>query len=278
VSGALPNLLIIGAPKCGTTSLHNYLAAHPEIAMSDTKELNFFVTDGTWGRGVAWYEEQFDAEQTVRGESSTSYTRDRNAPEVAIRVGELLPEVKLIYLVRDPIDRIRSDYHHHRAKGREPLGMAGAVRVPGNRYVEASRYGTQLAPYVERFGSDRVLVETQERLLSERQECLKRIFGFLGVQDDLYLPEFDRRWERSEGKGWLYSLALAVRRRGIRLPKFLRWPAQRLQRSRWFGGGGESAAPPEVDPAVRAELTQQLRPEVAKLRDLTGKTFDEWSV
>jgi len=276
--GALPNLLIVGAPKCGTTSLHNYLNAHPEISMSEIKELNFFVTDGTWSNGIDWYKRNFDPTSKIRGESSTSYTRGRNAERVADRAKSLLSEVKLIYMVRDPIDRIRSDYHQYRAIGNERRSLAAALADPENPFIQASRYGSQLMPYVDHFGAHRILVETQERLLSERQACLGRIFRFLEVADQVNLAEFDRTWERSEGKGWAYSLSWKLSQRGIRLPRALRWPAQRLSRSRLLGGASSSARPPEIDEALRAALVARLKPEMATLRELTGMSFDEWSL
>jgi hypothetical protein len=276
--GALPNLLIVGAAKCGTTSLHNYVNAHPEISMSETKELDFFVLDGTWSNGIDWYKKNFDPTSKIRGESSTSYTRGRHAEGVAARVESVLSEVKLIYKVRDPIVRIRSDYHHHRATGVERRDLAAALADSENPYVQASMYGSQLTPYVDHFGAHRILVETQERLLSERQACLSRIFRFLEVDDQLDLVELDRTWERSEGKGWAYSLSWKLRQRGIQLPRALRWPAQRLSRSRLLGGASSSARPPEIDEALRMTLVARLEPEMAILRELTGMSFDEWSL
>ena len=277
--GALPNLLIIGAAKCGTTSLHNYLHAHPEISMSETKELDFFVIDGTWSNGVDWYKENFDPTSAIRGESSTSYTRGRHTEGVADRIKSVLSEAKLIYMVRDPIDRIRSDYHHHRALGIEHRGLAAALADPENPYVQGSSYGSQLTPYVDRFGAHHILVETQERLLNERRVCLDRIFKFLDIDDQVDLVEFDRMWESSKGKGgWGYSLSWKLRRRGIRLPRQLRWPAQRLQRSWLLGGKSSSARPPEIDESLRATLVARLEPEMATLRELTGMSFDEWSL
>ncbi len=277
--GALPNLLVIGAAKCGTTSLYNYLNAHPEISMSDTKELDFFVTDGTWSNGVDWYKDNFDPTSTIRGESSTSYTRGQHTQDVADRIKSVLSGVKLIYLVRDPIERIRSDYHHHRALGIEHRGLAAALADPENPYIQGSSYGSQLTPYVDRFGASHILVETQERLLSERRDCLGRIFEFLEVNNQVDLVAFDRVWESSKGKGgWGYSLSWKLRPRGVRLPRQLRWPAHQLQRSWLLGGASSSARPPVIDEALRATLVARLEPEVATLRGLTGMSFDEWSL
>lgn len=277
-TGLLPNLLIIGAPKCGTTSLHHYLDAHPSISMSNVKELDFFIADRNWSRGVGWYRTNFPFDTPLRGESSTSYTRSHDSGEIAARVHEVLDRPKLIYLVRDPVDRIRSDYHQHRAVGVEDRELEVALAAPDNRYLEASRYGSRIAPYVEMIGRDQILVETQERLLADRRGALGRIFRFLEVDDDVDNPEFERMWERSEGKGWAYGLGWKLRQRGLRLPPALRWPAQRLQRSRLFGGAAESARPPELSGRARARLGDQLRPEAELLAELTGARFEEWSV
>lgn len=231
----LPNLLVVGAPKCGTTSLHNYLNAHPEVDMSELKELNFFIDGGTWTNGPEWYASNFDPTAPVRGESSTSYTRGDNSPAVARRAQELLGDVRIIYLVRDPLERFRSDHQHHRSTGREPLTLDEAVEQPSSPYLQASSYGTQLEPYVELFGTDRILVITQESLSANRPEVLARAFSFLEVDDCFSDPIFERRFEQSTGKGWGYRLAWKVRQRGVRLPKVLRWPAQRALRSRLLG-------------------------------------------
>jgi Sulfotransferase domain len=225
---------------------------------------------------VEWYRSNFPEDTPIRGESSTSYTRDSGAAETARLVHEVLGTPKIIYLVRDPIERIRSDYHQYRAVGIEQRPIEEAVAEPTNRYLEASRYGSRIAPYVEQLGRDSVLVESQERLLNQRREVLERVFRFLGVRSDVQSPEFERMWERSEGKGWAYGLGWKLRERGVRLPAVLRWPAQRLQRSRFAGGAAPTARPPEVSETLRRQLASELRPEVARLRELTGAEFDEW--
>ena len=83
VPGALPNLVVIGAMKCGSTSLHHYLDAHPAVSMSDHKELNFFYRPQRWQRGADWYRGHFDSTALVRGESSVNYTKSPAASSVA---------------------------------------------------------------------------------------------------------------------------------------------------------------------------------------------------
>src|SRR5205085_10467190 len=102
----LPNLIVIGAAKCGTTSLHRYLDLHPEVAMSKTKQLHFFTEKENWGRGLAWYESHFDTPAQVRGESTPAYSAwpvHRGVPE---RIARVVPDTRLIYLVRDPVERV----------------------------------------------------------------------------------------------------------------------------------------------------------------------------
>ncbi len=112
----LPNLLVVGAMKCGTSSLHNYLARHPDIFMSAEKELNFF-TGSNSGQSLDWYKAQFPVDAPVRGESSQNYSKRHNPlfPGAAEAIKAVIPDTKLIYLVRDPIERYRShkveNYH-----------------------------------------------------------------------------------------------------------------------------------------------------------------------
>jgi hypothetical protein len=104
-SGALPNLIVVGAQKCGTSGLHFYLGHHPEIAMSSPKELNFFVVERNWSRGLDWYRGHFDPEAAVRGESSPNYTTYPHHLGIPERMHEAVPGAKLIFLVRDPLER-----------------------------------------------------------------------------------------------------------------------------------------------------------------------------
>src|SRR5205809_4164499 len=112
-AGTLPNLIVIGGLKCGTTSLHHYLNLHPAVAMSRPKELNFFVAELNWPLGPDWYATHFDAHAAVRGESSPHYTNRPRFEGVAERMRDLIADARLIYMVRDPIDRMLSHYLHN---------------------------------------------------------------------------------------------------------------------------------------------------------------------
>ena len=137
----LPTFLIIGTMKGGTTSLHRYLRQHPEVFMPERKELNFFLDEyagppidppeeRNWSRGITWYERQFAGAERERavGEASANYSRYPTYPGVAERIAEVVPKVKIIYLVRNPIDRVFSHYLHDVANGREQCPLHIAVR------------------------------------------------------------------------------------------------------------------------------------------------------
>ena len=139
----LPGVIVIGAMKCATSAPHAYLDAHPDIAMSRTKELNFFngpgvaphddagswwVT-GQWHRGLEWYSAQFDADAPVRGESSPAHTAP-SCPEVAGRMASVVPDVRLVHLVRDPVERAVSEYAHHVRDGTERRPITEALLDP----------------------------------------------------------------------------------------------------------------------------------------------------
>ncbi|MEO2031399.1 MAG: sulfotransferase [Planctomycetaceae bacterium] len=177
--GVLPNFLIIGAQKCGTTSLHRYLMEHPEIFMSPNKELHFFVTERNWHKGVKWYARQFAQGFHACGEASPSYTAFPRYSGVPERIHHVLPEVKLIYLIRDPIQRLVSHYVHRVAAGREHGSLREALDgTRGSDLIWRSRYAAQLSQFLTTFSADRILVVTQEALLANRLETIRQVFRF----------------------------------------------------------------------------------------------------
>jgi len=117
--GALPNLIVIGAQKCGTSGLHYYLSLHPEISVSRPKELNFFIAERNWPRGVDWYRSHFDPNAKVRSEASPNYTAYPQHLEVPERMHSVLPDAKLLYMVRDPLDRIAAHWVHNKGVSHE---------------------------------------------------------------------------------------------------------------------------------------------------------------
>jgi hypothetical protein len=190
-SGALPNLIVIGAQKCGTSVLHYYLSLHPEVSMSKPKELNFFIEERNWPRGVDWYAAHFDAEARVRGEASPNYTAFPQHQGVPERMASVVPDAKLIYMIRDPLERIAAHWVHNYAKRREKGTLAETLTHPNTSYVTRSLYAMQLERFLAYYPKENVLVFQQSELRHQRTETLRRVFEFIGVDPDFHHPRFE---------------------------------------------------------------------------------------
>ena len=178
----LPTFLVIGAMKSGTTSLHGYLAAHPQVFMAEPKELHFFSVGNIWQRGQAWYEECFASasDSLARGEASPSYSQADIFRGVAGRIAGMLPDIRIVYIVRHPIERMCSMYLHQLASGREHRAIADAFRDSAY-YLNSSRYAWQLDHHLEYIPADRVKVLTTDALRDEPSNDVAELYEFIGV-------------------------------------------------------------------------------------------------
>ena len=275
----LPNLFVIGAPKCGTSSLHFYLDRHPDISMSRVKEPYVFDTDD-WRSRLARYEDLFDPGAVWRGESSTSYSRYPIWGDVPARIHEAVPDAKLIYLVGDPVERLISDYVQAVAGGVEHRPIDQALRDftnPSHYYVAASRYATQIEGYLRQFERGSLLVIEQWELRHAQADVLDQVFRFLGLDPGFRSWRFRSEVGTRRDQVRLRSLGLRLRdttagRAIRRLPREVREPIVRAAR-RFFA---EKVTRPDLDPSLRAELIDFLRPEIKCLRELTGKPLEHW--
>ena len=279
---ALPNLIIIGGLKCGTTSIHHYLGLHPEIQMSKPKELNFFVSELNWDLGLDWYRGRFDERFPVRGESSPHYTNLPRYPGIAERIREHAPETKLIYMVRDPISRILSHWRHSTGAGYETRPMEEALAREDQTYVTRSMYWQQLQPYLGLFDRDRIEVITQEELQSDREGTMRKAFRFAGVDEDFTSEQFDREWEKSTAKesDQYQFMEKLIKLPGFRsfdrnfdrLPERMRWMVEKVVHD----PDAPSAPKPELPDAIRDRLLSLYGEDVAALQEFAGRRFAGW--
>jgi hypothetical protein len=289
-TGALPTFFIIGAAKAGTTSLHHYLGQHPEIQMSSVKEPMFFArpddgavpAKGRIGRRDE-YEALFDPAVAVRGESSPNYSCHPIRPGVPDRIQAAVPQAKLLYLVRDPVERTLSHHRHAVALGEERRTLAAALgdlRNPLDKAVTCmSMYAHQIERYRASFEADRLLVLDNAELAGERARALREIFAFLGVEPRFESAAFERELYRGNTRrryppGWEHVV-------GLTLGPRVRWVPPRVRRSlrstteRLLFRAVEE---PELDADLKGRLQQLYGPDVARLRSLTGRRFSSWSV
>ena len=211
----LPGFLVIGAQKAGTTALYAYLRWHPGITGPSWKEVSFF--DRHWWRGEPWYRGHFPlgAGERLVGEASPSYLFHPLAPA---RARSLVPDAKLVALLRNPVDRAYSQYQHEVALGREPLSFEDALAAEEERtrgeverlvadprafsrawwdhtYVARGRYAEQLERWLAVFPREQLLVVATEELGERPAETYASILRFLGVPPH-ELPEYPRVFDR----------------------------------------------------------------------------------
>jgi hypothetical protein len=280
LQAVLPNLIVIGAGKCGTTSLHRYLNLHPAIAMADAKELDFFTGRENWKRGLSWYESQFRPTQ-VRGESSPSYSSYPAYPGVPERMVSTVPYARLVYLVRDPIERVISSYRYRRwVMGWEHRDIDEVLADVSGEIIARSRYALQLEQYLLCFSNEQIMVVDSAELRVRTGQTLAQIFSFVGVDDKFTSKEFSRLHFETDG---LQANALgrtvrnvAVRRLGqYRTRAIKRRVPSVLQRPLL-----STSHVPQVrlDPGQHAQLAALFKEDVDRLRLLTGQRFETWSV
>ncbi len=280
---AMPNLIIIGGLKCGTTSIHHYLGLHPAIQMSKPKELNFFVTELNWDLGLDWYASRFDDRFEVRGESSPHYTNLPRYTGVAERIHEHCPEARLIYMVRDPIKRVLSHWVHATGAGYESRELEPTLSAPDTAYLERSLYWMQLQPYLKLFDRDQIEVIAQEELQGERRETMRRAFRFAGVDESFSSEQFDREWEKSSAKqGDRYQLMerliklpgfRSFDRNFDRLPESMRWIVEKVVHD----PEAAPAAKPRLPDEVFETLLGRFREDVSGLQQFAGREFAGWN-
>jgi hypothetical protein len=271
IRAALPTFFIIGAAKTGTTSLHTYLADHPEVTMSATKEPMCFEPPH-WVARLEEYGALFgERPRAVRGEASTAYAAYPWVPEIPDRVKATVPDARIIYIVRDPVPRAIA-HHAQNLWDRFPVRswdeLMEDLEDPMNMPVWCSRYATQLSRWIERFPPGRVLVLEQRSLLTDRRATLRRVFDFLGVDPEFSSPAWDEIHNTAGSHRRANRLARALGARGLAAAEAGRLP--------WLL---TSAIPkPKLNARQRERLEGILRPEAEQLRDMTGLDLPHWTI
>lgn len=265
-----PDFIIIGAMKCATSTIHDQLARHDGISMSEPKEPNFFSDEENWNRGLGWYGALFESmpEADIKGESSTHYTKLPTYRACADRLYAQLPNVKLVYVMRDPVDRLVSQFIHEWSVRTIPdsCSIDQAVRA-FPELLAYSRYAMQLEPYVERYGREGILPVFFERLMAGPQEELERIARFIGYEHEVKWIEGDaknvssQRQRRSPMLNAVLNLRLTQTLRRTLMPESLRAKI----RSRWT-----MKERPALSQESIAWIHEQLDPDMTALGSMLG--------
>jgi hypothetical protein len=269
-----PDFIVIGAMKSATTTLHEQLARQAGIFMSRPKEPNFFSDDAMYARGLSWYSSIFRPAGAgdLRGESSTHYAKLPTYPRTVDRLVRDLPRVKLVYVMRHPIDRLVSQYVHEVTAGRIAMDLREAlVRHP--ELIDYSRYSMQLQPFLDAYGFAAVLPVFFPRLVSHSQAELERIGRFLGHEGPLTWDEElkpqNRGKERlrpSPVREVLVQAPVLTTIRHRVVPRRWSQSLQRLWRAR--------VEPPRLSPVMTARLSEIFDADLAQLGSWLGHPID----
>lgn len=277
----LPNFIVIGAGKAGTTSLWGYLREHPQVFMSEPKELNFFTTEHNWDRGLAWYESHFaDAGDAVAiGEVTGSYANWPNFAGVPERMVEVLPDARLVYVIRHPIERIVSAFKYMTLRGDEDKPMDEAIRT-NPMYLSVSSYATQIEQYLKVYPAERLHVIVSEDMRDDRAATIKRVLVFLGVDADVELEILGHEFNRTDRK---LREPRALIRRAKALPGYKtlvnHLPDSMKQIGRRMGTRDViNLADAELSDETRAFIEESLRDDMGRLRDHLGEDFHCWGL
>jgi hypothetical protein len=289
----LPNFVVVGTAKGGTTALYWYLAEHPEVFMSPVKETNFFAWNvGAGGRllygdpdvhrfpvkTLEEYEALFDGAGEARaiGEASPLYLE---SPQAAGRIQQLLPEARIVCTLRHPVDRAYSDYLMYIRRRGRPLDpardlTAGAAWArPDSRWMQVSRYHAQLARYYELFPRERIHVLLFDDIKKGAAAATQGVYRFLGVDPD-FAPDVGTPHAAGgvpsshllEGLLTRSSLSTALRR----------WvPVGAANWVRRLRARTLKKAP-ALPPALRRELTGHFRDDIASTSKLIGRSLEHW--
>lgn len=288
MDGKRPNLFIVGAMKSGTTSLHQALSRHPEIFMSENKEPGYFVQELNWNKGENWYLSFFAGakDQKFIGESSTHYSKLPNYQGVCERIYQFNKEAKIIYIMRNPIERAISHYWHNihlssllideRFIPEKRSIMKALEEEPD--FINFSNYALQLKPYQSAFGTRNVFAVTFEKLVNQTNDVLNKLFNWLGlmsVGDSFYLPSVNVRGSditQIRGHGILHRLRHCQKFNFI--APFI--PAYGKELVKKFSVKKVNKDAKDLAQA-RYYLYQKQREQVLDLEELLGKRFPEWT-
>ncbi len=296
----LPTFLILGAMKSGTTALYAMLDAHPEVYMSPVKEPNFFAfagrdldfqapidqrPDGINNTSITdrdAYEALFEAARRAQARGEASHT-SLYWPDAAANVERLIPEARLVAILRDPVERAYSEYMHFRRDGDEPFSSFEAAleaeeerirdRWALGRYVDRGRYDEQLERYFERFDREQIRVFLHKDLQEAPDELARSLFSHIGV-DPAVEGVVDRRVNKSgiPENPWMHRVLTGLQpiREALApvIPETVVDWANALK--------NRNLQKPEMDPATRQHVRSLFRPHVERLEEMIERDLSHW--
>lgn len=272
----LVDFMMIGAQKSGTTSIASQLEAHPEICFCKIKEPGFFHQTPLWQTQLDEYHQLFSPENgQLCGEASTMYTFLPEWPDTPARLHDYNPNLKLIYVMRQPVDRIISHYTHNWVRN-FVTDAPEKVVLSDPTYVNRSRYAVQIRPYIELFGRENILLLIFEEYVRDQIDSLQQIGAFLGIDSTSFLDADTEPKHKSVGETYLkYEGArLLVRSKLFKqvrdyIPASLRYAVRRPL-------SNKIKQKPAFSPELKKLLWRLVQDDVTQIEAYLNRDLPQW--
>ncbi len=236
--------------------------------MSDTKELDFFIEEKNWRKGKNWYRAHFPKSADILGETSPNYTKFPAFSGVPERMHRMIPKAKLIYLVRDPIERMVSHYLHQYTDRAEHRSLQEALsKSESNHYIFSSRYAFQIEQFLKYYDESALLIVNLADLSKQPVQTLKKVFEFLDIDPTFTHPSFHKVFHQSKQKRkltWLGEAAFNLPAGG-RLMKII---PDLL---------AEEVRQPIINDELRSRLLELLHDDIEKIEAIAQQRFWHYS-
>lgn len=280
-----PDFVIVGPQKCATTWMYEGLAEHPDVYVPETDSVHYF--DMGYHHGTEWYREYFPddpEEYTVVGEETPSYIRSETAPE---RIAELNSDAKIIFSLRNPIDRAFSHYWHEKAKGKISFEFEEVLENYDlyENWVRPGMYVDHIERFEDAFGEDQVKLMYFDDLVDDDAAFIREVYEFVGADPD-FTPSIidekvnDARWSSGievVDKLYYRVVNIVYRRAGEPVKKVLR-PVHAFVQEGGLSNpfASESEYEKGMDPETRERLEEIFLEKTRELGQRTDRTFEHW--
>ncbi|MEM9938481.1 MAG: sulfotransferase domain-containing protein [Pseudomonadota bacterium] len=276
----LPNFIIAGAPKSGSSSLWNYMRQHPDVYFPENKELFFF--DFNFDKGLSWYENWFADHQSQKavGEATVWYMRWDEVPE---RMAQTLPDVKLIFLLRNPVDRAYSNWCHDMRDGRYPFDQSFEAFLETStrddrKILSSGYYDEHIERFLRYYSLNQMFICTTRELRTDASSVCRNLFAFLEIDPEQAVTSL----EQDNVSWWFHRGALLraantftapVKYLGLKPPVRTLWSSSRHFRQLFWN---KTKRPPKISSKARDYLADHYAPHVTRLEALSKRSFPEW--
>ena len=276
INKKLPNFIIVGAGKCGTTSLHNYLSQHPQVYICPQKETFFFMGEEQRNKNKKWgavtsieeYSKLFAQapENSVVGEISTVYYAHEKSASL---IHQYLPQTKIVAILRDPAQRAFSDYQMHFRKGREKRDFNTTIQAK-RQYIRQGFYYAELKPFFEIFNRDQIKILLYEDLAKNPLGFIQDLFRYIEV-DDQFIPDMSKRG-RDSGMAKNTALNRLLNKQNL-FTKALKTVIPNSVINKLIK---QNSYKPKLSIEDRNQLIQIYREDILKLQDLLELDLSAW--